>query len=107
MSRVIGGEPVDSRRDLARTASSSQGGSSYFQQLLQYSAERLSKEPDLLKTEQERLKRNIVDTAVGRYRTFLHAAETIQAIHSDVGRVEQCLESLEKVSMNGNVPSGA
>lgn len=72
-------------------------GNTYFQQLLQYSADRLGKEPEILKSEQERIRRLIVDTAVGRYRTFLHAAETIQAIHTDVQSVERCLETLEKV----------
>ncbi|KAL4458513.1 hypothetical protein ABPG75_013378 [Micractinium tetrahymenae] len=45
--------------------------SAYFSELLSYSLERLAKEPELLRADQEQLRRQLQDTAVGHYRSFI------------------------------------
>lgn len=66
----------------------------YLSELLSYSLERLNKEPELLRSDAERVRRQMQEVAVGHYRAFITAAEAVQSVHSELGTVDHHLESL-------------
>lgn len=82
-----------------------QEDAAYFSELLSYSLERLSKEPELLKADQEHIKRQIEDTTVKRYRSFISTAqcltdlrEQLQVANSSLEAVVQDLPKLQTAS---------
>ena len=52
----------------------------YLSELLSYSADRLNKEPELLKVDQNRIQRQLVETAFRNYKAFVSTAECIQKV---------------------------
>eukprot|EP00850_Spirogloea_muscicola_P000291 SM000001S04693 [mRNA] locus=s1:1686160:1693987:+ [translate_table: standard] len=86
----------------ARAASGAEAGGSpqdelqdaYLSELLSYSLEHLSKEPELLRTEAERIQRQMQEVAIGHYRAFIAAAEAVQSIRKEIAKVDLHLESL-------------
>eukprot|EP00850_Spirogloea_muscicola_P019449 SM000190S04885 [mRNA] locus=s190:168772:176683:- [translate_table: standard] len=77
-----GGSPQDELQD------------AYLSELLSYSLEHLSKEPELLRTEAERIQRQMQEVAIGHYRAFIAAAEAVQSIRKEIAKVDLHLESL-------------
>lgn len=70
------------------------GEDAYFSELLGYSLERLSKEPELLAADQDHLRRKVQDTAVGHYRAVVGAAHCLGALRSQVGAAAGALDAL-------------
>ncbi|KAJ7561079.1 hypothetical protein O6H91_03G013000 [Diphasiastrum complanatum] len=66
----------------------------YVSELLSFTLDRLHKEPELLWVDAERIRRQMQEVAVGHYRSFITAAEALQAISHEVASVDQHLESL-------------
>ena len=52
----------------------------YLSELLSYSADRLNKEPELLKDDQKRIQRQLEETAFRNYKAFVSTAECIQKV---------------------------
>lgn len=75
--------------------------SSYFSELLSYSLERLSKEPELLRADQEQLHRQLQDTAVGHYRSFIDTtrclADLQQQLAAATGHLDDLARDLPKL----------
>jgi len=66
----------------------------YVSDLLSYSLDRLNKEPELLKSDSERIQRQLQEVAVKHYRAFITTAECIKTVHEQVESVSQHLHSL-------------
>lgn len=69
---------------------------SYFSTLLSYSLERLSKEPELLRADQEHLRRQLEDTTVERYRAFLSTAQCLGDLRAELQSATASLDALGK-----------
>ena len=73
----------------------------YFSELLSYSLERLSKEPELLRADQEQLRRQLQDTAVGHYRSFVDTtrclADLQQQLAAATGHLDDLARDLPKL----------
>ncbi|EYU46473.1 hypothetical protein MIMGU_mgv1a003974mg [Erythranthe guttata] len=54
----------------------------------------LSKEPELLKVDAERIRRQMQEVAVGNYRAFIAAADALLEIREEVSSIDKHLESL-------------
>ncbi|EFJ34632.1 hypothetical protein SELMODRAFT_438656 [Selaginella moellendorffii] len=67
---------------------------SYVSDLLSYPLDRLHKEPELLRVDAERISRQMQEVAVGHYRAFITAAESLQFITKEVASIDQHVESL-------------
>lgn len=67
----------------------------YFSELLSYSLERLAKEPELLRVDQEQIKRSIQECAVSKYRAFVDTARCLSAVAAEMEDVQSSLDSLE------------
>lgn len=68
----------------------------YFSELLGYSVDRLSKEPELLRADQDQLRRQIQDTAVNHYRAFIGAANCIEGLQTELSDASNHLDALIK-----------
>lgn len=68
----------------------------YFSELLSYSLERLSKEPELLRADQDAIRRQIQDTAVERYRSFLSTAQCLADLRAQLAGATSSLDALGK-----------
>ncbi len=66
----------------------------YFSELLSYSLERLSKEPDLLRADQEHLRRQIQDAAVHHYRSFIDTAHCLDSLRTQLAAAGSALDAL-------------
>ncbi|GBG81990.1 hypothetical protein CBR_g34170 [Chara braunii] len=66
----------------------------YLSELLSYSLERLNKEPELLRADADRIRRQMQEVAVSNYGAFITAAESIQAIRKEIAAVDAHLETL-------------
>lgn len=70
----------------------------YFTELLSYSLERLGKEPELLRTEQDHLKRQAEESAIKHYKAFISTASSLQTAREEVqslaGHVDSLLEDI-------------
>jgi hypothetical protein len=67
----------------------------YFSELLGYSVERLGKEPDLLRAEQDQLRRQAQETAVSHYRSFIGAARCLGGLRQQLGAAAGALDALD------------
>ncbi len=66
----------------------------YFAELLSYSLERLTKEPELLHGDTEQLKRSMQEVAVSRYRAFIETAQCLALVRSEMDSVASNLDRL-------------
>ncbi|KAL2629029.1 hypothetical protein R1flu_013715 [Riccia fluitans] len=66
----------------------------YVSELLSFTLDRLHKEPDLLRVDAERIRRQMQEVAVGHYRGFISAADAVQSISQEISAVDQHLENL-------------
>jgi hypothetical protein len=66
----------------------------YFSELLSFSLERLSKEPELLRADQEQLRRQLQDTAVAHHRSFIDATRCLGDLRSQLGAAVGHLDAL-------------
>ncbi|KAK9844283.1 hypothetical protein WJX74_000423 [Apatococcus lobatus] len=66
-----------------------------FGELLSYSLERLSKEPELLKAEREQLRRNGQDAAIKHYRAFITGSGCLQSVETELKQVEASLQGMQ------------
>ena len=68
----------------------------YFSELLSYSLERLSKEPELLRADQEQLRRQLQDAAVGHYRSFIGTTACLADLRQQLGAATSHLDDLAR-----------
>ncbi|XP_077243832.1 conserved oligomeric Golgi complex component-related / COG complex component-like protein [Tasmannia lanceolata] len=66
----------------------------YVSELLSFTLDRLHKEPELLRVDSERIRRQMQEVAVGNYRAFISAADALLSIREQVTSVDKHLESL-------------
>ncbi|KAL9678882.1 hypothetical protein QQ045_016733 [Rhodiola kirilowii] len=66
----------------------------YVSELLSFTIDRLHKEPELLRVDAERIRRQMQEVAVGNYTAFIAAADALQAIRGEVTSIDKHLESL-------------
>lgn len=66
----------------------------YVSELLSFTLDRLHKEPELLRVDAERIRRQMQEVAVGNYRAFIAAADALLAIREEVSAIDNHLESL-------------
>ena len=66
----------------------------YVSELLSFTLDRLHKEPELLRVDADRIRRQMQEVAVGNYRSFIAAADALIAIHQEVSSIDNHLESL-------------
>lgn len=57
-------------------------------------SEILVQEPELLRVDAERIRRQMQEVAVGNYRAFIAAADALCSIREEVSAVDRHLESL-------------
>ena len=80
----------------AAAAAADQESAAYFSELLSYSLERLSKEPELLRADQEALRRQAQDTAVGHYRSFIDTTACLADLRSQLLAASTHLDDLAR-----------
>lgn len=68
---------------------------SYFSELLSSSVERLNKEPELLKGEQETIRRQVTEAAVEHFSAFVGSADCLQDMESELELLQGHLSSLD------------
>ncbi|KAM7507497.1 hypothetical protein LguiA_017950 [Lonicera macranthoides] len=78
--------------DLLPLASMSQ--QPYVSELLSFTLDRLQKEPELLRVDAERIRRQMQEEAVGNYRSFILAADALLAIREEVSSIDKHLKSM-------------
>lgn len=66
----------------------------YVSELLSFTLDRLHKEPELLRVDAERIRRQMQEVAVGNYRAFISAADALHSIKEEVSSIHKHLESL-------------
>ncbi|KAF6157243.1 hypothetical protein GIB67_041704 [Kingdonia uniflora] len=66
----------------------------YVSELLSFTLDRLHKEPELLRVDAERIRRQMQEVAVGNYRAFIAAADALMSIREQVVSVDKHLESM-------------
>ncbi|XP_057799711.1 conserved oligomeric Golgi complex subunit 8 [Salvia miltiorrhiza] len=66
----------------------------YVSELLSFTLDRLHKEPELLRVDAERIRRQMQEVAVGNYRAFIAAADALLEIREEVSSIDKHLESL-------------
>ncbi|KAK9273654.1 hypothetical protein L1049_018464 [Liquidambar formosana] len=66
----------------------------YVSELLSFTLDRLHKEPELLRVDAERIRRQMQEVAVSNYRAFISAADALLAIREEVSSIDKHLESL-------------
>lgn len=79
---------------LLSSLNSSTSQQSYISELLSFSLDRLHKEPELLRVDAERIRRQMQEVAVGYYRSFITAADALRSIGQEMSSIEKHLESL-------------
>ncbi|KAI3740987.1 hypothetical protein L2E82_31463 [Cichorium intybus] len=67
----------------------------YISELLSFTLDRLHKEPELLRVDAERIRRQMQEVAVNNYRAFISAAEALVSIRHEVSSIDKHLESLK------------
>ncbi|KAK6161989.1 hypothetical protein DH2020_001830 [Rehmannia glutinosa] len=72
----------------------SAGQQAYVSELLSFTLDRLHKEPELLRVDAERIRRQMQEVAVGNYRAFIAAADALLEIREEVSSIDKHLESL-------------
>ncbi|CAJ2635864.1 unnamed protein product [Trifolium pratense] len=66
----------------------------YVSELLSFTLDRLHKEPELLRVDAERIRRQMQEVSVGNYRSFIAAADALLAIRHEVSSIDNHLESM-------------
>ncbi|KAJ7958380.1 Conserved oligomeric Golgi complex subunit 8 [Quillaja saponaria] len=66
----------------------------YVSELLSFTLDRLHKEPELLRVDAERIRRQMQEVAVGNYRAFIAAADALLDIREEVSSIDKHLGSL-------------
>ncbi|XP_057537243.1 conserved oligomeric Golgi complex subunit 8 [Amaranthus tricolor] len=66
----------------------------YVSELLSFTLDRLHKEPELLRVDAERIRRQMQEVAVANYRSFIAAADALVSIREEVSSIDNHLESL-------------
>ncbi|XP_059644338.1 conserved oligomeric Golgi complex subunit 8 [Cornus florida] len=66
----------------------------YVSELLSFTLDRLHKEPELLRVDAERIRRQMQEVAVGNYRSFISAADALLGIREEVSSIDKHLESM-------------
>nr|GMD92423.1 conserved oligomeric Golgi complex subunit 8 [Ipomoea batatas] len=66
----------------------------YVSELLSFTLDRLHKEPELLRVDAERIRRQMQEVAVGNYRAFISSADALLAIREEVSSIDKHLESM-------------
>lgn len=70
----------------------------YFTELLSYSLERLGKEPELLKADQDHLRKQAEESAVKHYKAFINTASCLEAAKEEMqglaGHVDALLQDI-------------
>ncbi|EXB57652.1 hypothetical protein L484_002999 [Morus notabilis] len=66
----------------------------YVSELLSFTLDRLHKEPELLRVDAERIRRQMQEVAVNNYRAFISAADALLAIREEVTSIDKHLESM-------------
>ncbi|KAH9605351.1 hypothetical protein KSS87_004645 [Heliosperma pusillum] len=66
----------------------------YVSELLSFTLDRLHKEPELLRVDAERIRRQMQEVAVANYRSFISAADALVSIREEVSAIDEHLESL-------------
>lgn len=70
----------------------------YFTELLSYSLERLGKEPELLKADQDHLRKQAEESAVKHYKAFINTASCLEAARDEMqglaGHVDDLLQDI-------------
>lgn len=59
----------------------------------------LLQEPELLRVDAERIRRQMQEVAVNNYRAFISAADALMAIREEVSSVDKHLESLVNIAV--------
>lgn len=85
-------EETDTVATLLPLASVSQ--QPYVSELLSFTLDRLHKEPELLRVDAERIRRQMQEVAVGNYRAFISAADALLEIREEVSAVDKHLEGV-------------
>ncbi|KAJ1393874.1 Conserved oligomeric Golgi complex subunit 8 [Sesbania bispinosa] len=66
----------------------------YVSELLSFTLDRLHKEPELLRVDAERIRRQMQEVAIGNYRSFIIVADALLVIRQEVSSIDNHLESL-------------
>ncbi|KAI5669673.1 hypothetical protein M9H77_19526 [Catharanthus roseus] len=66
----------------------------YVSELLSFTLDRLHKEPELLRVDAERIKRQMQEVAVGNYRAFISAADALRSVKEEVSSIHKHLDNL-------------
>ena len=80
----------------ARGAEAEAAQQAYFSELLSYSLERLSKEPELLRADQEHIRRQVEDTTAERYRAFISTAQCLADLRAELASASGSLDALAR-----------
>lgn len=83
-----------STTDAKQDAALKEQQDAYFAELLSYSLERLSKEPELLQVDAEQLRRSMQEVAVSRYRAFIETAQCLALVRTEMDGVATSLDQL-------------
>ncbi|KAM3757919.1 hypothetical protein ACB098_01G003200 [Castanea mollissima] len=86
------------------SSTSSSAQQPYFSELLSFNLDRLQKEPELLRVDAERIRRQMQEVAVGSYRAFIAASGALSTIGEQVSAIDNYLESL--INETPNLTSG-
>lgn len=76
------------------TASAAGGEDMYISELLSYSLDRLNKEPDLLRGDAERVRRQLQEVAVRHHASFVAAAKAVGGVREELQEVDVRLGAL-------------
>mmetsp|Transcript_22711 Transcript_22711/g.70153 ORF Transcript_22711/g.70153 Transcript_22711/m.70153 type:complete len:554 (-) Transcript_22711:151-1812(-) len=71
------------------------GDDLYVSELLSFSLERLNKEPDLLRGDADRVRRQLQEVAVSHHASFVAAAEAVGAVRSELQEADARLGALQ------------
>ncbi|KAI3740995.1 hypothetical protein L2E82_31472 [Cichorium intybus] len=64
----------------------------YVSELLSFTLDRIHKEPELLRVDAERIRRQMQEVAVNNYRAFISAADALVSIRHEVSSIDKHLE---------------
>ncbi|KAH7619223.1 hypothetical protein Ndes2526B_g06178 [Nannochloris sp. 'desiccata'] len=67
----------------------------YFSELLGYTVDRLGREPELLRAEQDQLARQVQETSVTNYRSFITTAQCLVGLQQQLGEMAASLDALD------------
>ncbi|GMH37683.1 hypothetical protein BSKO_05556 [Bryopsis sp. KO-2023] len=79
----------------APSAPESNISQAYFSELLSYSLERLNKEPELLKADEDRIHRQVTESAIEHYPDFINATDCLRDVEVELESLVGHLEGLD------------